>query len=168
MSNHGQPGSWIYRIGHLGFENSIEEPDQQRYQEYENQRPKSCSNGGNLKCHISAMCRDKQDGFSCRCKQGFYGDGLNCIRNDVPLRVSGKVTGRIGDAEVNAQLQSYVVISDGRTYTSISPLSNQIGFGSQLAYHFGYGIAWMFAKPVGNDNAPNGYQARIERMNKII
>lgn len=76
----------------------------------------------------------------------------------MPLRVAGRVTGKVNDVELDAQLQSYVVLSDGRSYTAISQLNNTIGYSTQLVYAFGSVIGWLFAKPVANDNAPNGYQ----------
>lgn len=158
LSNNGKPGSWIFRIGHLGFENNIEEPDQSRYFQQEVQHPRSCSAGGNLKCHISAICRDTRLSFACQCKPGYYGNGFNCIKNDVPLRVAGRATGKINNSQLDAQLQSYVVLSDGRSYTAISPIDSLIGHSTQLATIFGSTIGWLFAKPLINDNAPNGYQ----------
>lgn len=158
LSNNGRPGSWIYRVGHLDFEKNVEEPDQSRYYQQELEHPRSCGSGGNLKCHFSAVCEDSRLSFSCKCKSGYYGNGYSCIKNDVPLRVSGKLTGKINDLPLDAQLQSYVVLSDGRTYTAVSPLDSGVGYSTQLAYSIGSAIGWMFAKPVPNDNAPNGYQ----------
>lgn len=158
LSNNGKPGSWIFRVGHLGFEKNIEQPDQSRYFQQEFEHPRSCGTGGNLKCHISAICRDTRLSFACQCKPGFYGNGYYCIKNDVPLRVAGKVTGKINNSQLDAQLQSYVVLSDGRTYTAITPLDSGIGHSAQLAYTFGSVIGWLFAKPIATENAPNGYQ----------
>lgn len=158
LSNNGNPGSWIFRVGHLSFESNIEQPDQSRFFQQEIQYPRSCSSGGNLKCHISAVCRDTRLSFACECKPGFYGNGYSCIKSDVPLRVAGKVTGKINNVQLDAQLQSYVVLSDGRSYTAVSPLEQSIGYSSQLAYAFGSVIGWLFAKPITTDNAPNGYQ----------
>ncbi|XP_031633983.1 nidogen [Contarinia nasturtii] len=165
LSNHGRPGSWIFRVGHIGFEKNIEQPDQSRFFQQEAQHPRSCASGGKLKCHISAICRDTRLSFDCQCKHGFYGNGFNCIKNDVPLRVAGQITGKINNTPLKAQLQSYVVLSDGRTYTAISPLDNSIGQSSQLLWAFGYGIGWLFAKPLANDNAPNGYQLTGGNLN---
>lgn len=142
----------------MAFESNIEEPDQSRFFQQDNQHPRSCGSGGHLKCHISAICRDTRLSFACECKPGYYGNGYNCIKNDVPLRVAGRVTGKVNNVELDAQLQSYVVLGDGRSYTAISPLDNSIGYRSQLVYAFGSVIGWLFAKPVANDNAPNGYQ----------
>lgn len=171
LSNVGIPGAWLFRIGHLHVEDSIEEPDHVRSSVSETSAPKTCANGGKLKCHISAVCTDTANGFCCNCKNGFYGNGYSCIKNDVPLRVTGKVTGSIGDAQLNAQLQSYVVLSDGRSYTAISPLDRDVGYKSQLLFTLGSVIGWLFAKPIANDNAPNGYQVnfRIHSFsNRII
>lgn len=74
------------------------------------------------------------------------------------MRVAGKVTGKINNLPLDAVLQSYVVLSDGRTYTAITPLDGSVGHSTQLAYAFGSVIGWLFAKPIANENAPNGYQ----------
>lgn len=142
----------------MGFESNIEEPDQSRFFQQEIQHPRSCGSGGHLKCHISAVCHDTRLSFACECKPGYYGNGYNCIKNDVPLRVAGRVTGKVNNIPLDAQLQSYVVLSDGRSYTAISPFDNNVGYSSQLVYAFGSVIGWLFAKPVANDNASNGYQ----------
>lgn len=52
-------------------------------------------------------------------------------------------------------------MSDGRSYTAVSPLNSDVGYSSQLAYTFGYAIGWLFAKPVGSD-APNGYEVSCD------
>lgn len=158
LSNTGEPGSWLFRIGPLSAEDTIEEPDRTPSLNEDFEEPLSCNNGSKLKCHSFAVCVDTRKGFCCRCKQGYYGNGYSCIKNDAPLRVSGKVSGTIGNTEIQAQLQSYVVLADGRSYTAISPLTRDIGFNSQLVYTFGGAIGWLFAKPVGTGNALNGYQ----------
>lgn len=158
LSNVGIPGAWLFRVGHIQFEDSIEEPDQVRSYESDASQPKSCANGGRRKCHISAECIDTTSGFCCKCKHGFYGNGFSCIKNDAPLRVTGKVTGSIGDAQLDAQLQSYVVLVDGRSYTAVSPLEGNVGYKSQLLFTLGSVIGWLFAKPIANDNVLNGYQ----------
>lgn len=168
LSNVGVPGAWLFRVGHIQLD-SIEEPDQVRSNESEAFAPKSCANGGNLRCHISAVCTDTASGFCCKCKDTFYGNGFSCIKNDAPLRVTGKLTGSIGDAQLNAQLQSYVVLADGRSYTAISPLDADAGHKSQLlAVSIGSVIGWLFAKPIAGDNAPNGYQVNIQINLQII
>lgn len=110
-----------------------------------------------MKCHTLATCQDTRYGYTCQCRSAYYGNGQTCIKNDVPVRVSGQITGRISDVDVHASIQSYVVLNDGRSYTAINPLDARLGFSSQLAHSFGYVIGWLFAKPLGND-APNGYE----------
>lgn len=158
MSNVDIPGLWLYRVGHLQYEDSIEEPDKVHSIESLQSLQKTCSAGGRLKCHINAICTDTSTGFCCKCVKNFYGNGFNCIKNDAPIRVAGKLTGQINDVEIESQIQSYVVLNDGRSYTSISPLPQEIGNSTQLLISFGNVIGWLFAKPVGDDNVPNGYQ----------
>lgn len=163
LTNHGRPGSWIYRIGPISYEQNIEEPAAERFP-VRNVEPRSCAEGGRLKCHSAATCQDTRYGYSCQCKSTYYGNGRTCIKNDVPVRVSGQISGRISGIDLQALIQSYVVLNDGRSYTAINPLDAGLGFSSQLAHPFGYVIGWLFAKPVGG-NAPNGYEVSISRVN---
>lgn len=137
----------------------IKEPDQVNYGSSSTiNNPSTCEDGGRLKCHTSARCENTPSGFCCHCKDGFYGNGLSCIKNDVPLHVSGKVTGSINNVEIDGHLQSYVVLIDGRSYSAITPMPREIGFSAQLTAAFGNTLSWLFAKPIGNDAVPNGYQ----------
>lgn len=161
LSNHGVPGSWIYRVGYIGFEDNIQQPFEAQEEQHKKYDPETCENGGKLKCHASATCHNYRNGFQCKCNVGFYGNGIDCIKNDVPIRVSGKVSGKIGNSDIEAQIQSYVILSDGRSYTAVSPINFDVGYKSQLGYTLGYVIGWLFAKPVSSDDVLNGYQVRI-------
>lgn len=163
FSNIDEPGSWLFWVGHLSYEENIREPDNVNSSDVKASEARTCADGGNLKCHIAATCVDGPTGFCCKCRAGYYGNGFNCLKADVPLRVSGKITGSIGDVQLDSQLQSYVVLSDGRSYTAISPLSKDVGYKSQLLFSLGNAIGWLFAKPNGN-NATNGYQVMLIRF----
>lgn len=160
LTNTAETGSWLFLVGARNQnESGIKEPDQVTSGGVSaDTEPTSCSEGGRLRCHTSAQCEDGATGYCCHCKEGFYGNGVTCIKSDVPLRVSGKVTGNINNVEIDGQLQSYVVLTDGRSYSAVSPLSRDIGFNAQLIAAVGNGIGWLFAKPSGNVLAPNGYQ----------
>lgn len=67
------------------------------------------------------------------------------------------------DAEIiSAQVQSYVVMADGRSYTAISPLTEKIGNQLQLLQIIGGITGWLFAKPIGS--TLNGYQVRESNL----
>ena len=34
---------------------------------------------GNNSCHVNANCTNKPGGYDCKCKNGYIGDGFNCI-----------------------------------------------------------------------------------------
>lgn len=53
-------------------------------------------------------------------------------------------------------LQAYVVPKDGRSYTALSRVPENIGYDMQSLNILGTTIGWLFAKPV--KGAPNGYQ----------
>lgn len=161
-SNYGQNGRWLYRVGKLSEGENVEEPDNTQQIE-ETAQPLTCASGGRLQCHSSATCQDVQDGFCCKCKDGFYGNGLSCIRNSVPIRLTGSITGHISSTSITAQIQSYIVMVDGRSYTAISTLNGELGTKVQLLEVVGGVIGWLFAKPVGQ--ILNGYQITGGKFN---
>lgn len=161
-SNYGQPGRWLYRVGKLEEGENVEEPDNVSQQE-ETSQPTNCAGGGRLQCHSMATCDDTQDGFCCKCKEGFYGNGYSCIKSTVPIRVTGSITGHISSTSITSQLQAYVVMVDGRAYTAISALNAELGPKVQLLEIIGGVIGWLFAKPVGA--TLNGYQITGGKFN---
>lgn len=161
-SNAGQPGRWLYRVGKLAEGASVEEPDNVSHQE-EPSQALTCASGGRLQCHSSATCEDTQDGFCCKCKDGYYGNGNSCILNNIPIRVTGSITGHIGSTSIASQLQAYVVMVDGRSYTAVSALTGDLGPKVQLLQIIGGVIGWIFAKPVGP--TLNGYQITGGKFN---
>lgn len=159
LTNCGVPGSWLFKIGPLGVEptNNVQEPAYGSSNEGDTGVP-TCATNGRLKCHSSATCVDTRKGFCCKCNKGYYGNGYSCLKDDVPVRVSGKVAGTLNDIPISSQLQSYVVMADGRSYTAVSPLTANIGNNMQLLQVLGGTIGWLFAKPSGD--VKNGYQVR--------
>ena len=49
----------------------------------------------------------------------------------------------------DADLHSYTLPSEGRTYTAVSHIHNDIGDDIQTASSIAEGIAWLFAKSIG-------------------
>lgn len=115
-------------------------------------------------CHVHARCVDYQAGICCQCNEGFYGNGKSCIKNDIPLRVHGKLNGIINDVHINdADIQAYVVVADGRAYTALSLAPPSLGGSLQLLNVLGSVVGWLFALPLGN--AKNGYQLTGSQFN---
>jgi len=75
----------------------------------------------------------------------------------VPLRVIGRISGTLNGVEFSSKdLQCYVQTKDGRTYTALSRVPEEIGASFQLLSNLGSIIAWLFAKPVSDTE--NGYE----------
>lgn len=75
----------------------------------------------------------------------------------MPLRVNGKVNGIINGVKLDdLNLQSYIVLDNGKTYTAISNIPDEIGNDVQSLEILGATIGWLFALPVGDSQ--NGYQ----------
>lgn len=148
----------MFRVGDIPQDGNIAVPDQYnpitKEAEYEF---KNCIEGGPSVCHFQARCVDYQRGICCQCNEGFYGNGKSCVKDDVPLRVHGKLNGEINNVPVNdVDIQAYIVVADGRAYTALSQAPPSLGGSLQLLNTFGGVIGWLFAKPIGN--AANGYQ----------
>lgn len=76
---------------------------------------------------------------------------------DVPLRVNGKVNGVVNGVKLdNLDLQSYVVLDNGKAYTAVSNIPEGIGNDVQSLEILGATIGWLFALPI--NDAENGYQ----------
>lgn len=76
---------------------------------------------------------------------------------DVPLRVNGKVNGVVNGVKLdNLDLQSYVVLDNGKAYTAVSNIPEGIGNDVQSLEILGATIGWLFSLPV--NDAQNGYQ----------
>lgn len=163
-SNYGVNGRWLYRVGKLEDGESPREPDNVRVVE-EKSNPTSCAAGGRLECNSAATCEDNANGygFCCKCKDGYYGNGYNCVKSSVPIRVTGSVSGHIGEAQIQAQIQSYIVTSDGKSYTAMTPVSAEAGTKIQILQIIGGVIGWVFAKPVGS--VLNGFQITGGKFN---
>ncbi|KAG6455522.1 hypothetical protein O3G_MSEX009239 [Manduca sexta] len=157
-SNIHEPGRYVFRIGVIGPNDTIAVPDQYNQSEVEiAEESKTCAQSGLSICHTDAKCVDYQAGICCQCNEGFYGNGKSCIKNNVPLRVHGKLNGVINDVNLNdVDIQSYVVVEDGRSYTALSLTPPALGSSLQFLNVLGSVVGWLFAQPSGV--AKNGYQ----------
>ncbi|XP_076174255.1 nidogen isoform X2 [Ptiloglossa arizonensis] len=154
-SNVNNPGDWVFQVGRISDEQDIRVPDNVEDVNLTKQAA-SCRTGATT-CHSKATCVDFEVGFCCDCKQGFFGNGKSCQPNDVPLRVIGRISGKINEVEFPSRdLQCYVQTKDGRTYTALSRVLDEIGASFQLLGNLGGVIGWMFAKPIGETK--NGYE----------
>ncbi|XP_044255979.1 nidogen [Tribolium madens] len=151
-SNIDLPGQFIYRVDG----NDVVGPDLIIDDLKSDENPQTCAEATTY-CHVQANCLDYEEGFCCQCKKQYYGNGRFCVKKDVPLRVNGKINGKInGERLENLDLQSYIVMVDGRAYTAISKIPESIGFDIQSLQILGGVIGYIFAKPIRN--AQNGYQ----------
>lgn len=164
LSNYDEKGSWWYLVGPIAYPNDIIQPDSQPEQSERVGEPatKTCATHG-MSCHVTAKCTDTSTGFSCSCVDGYYGNGWTCLKNDAPVRVSGRVSGTLADEPFDTQLQAYVTLLDGQTFGALTPLQAPVGQKLRLLQLLAGPIGWMFALPI--DGAPNGYQLTGGRFN---
>ncbi|XP_039956515.1 nidogen [Bactrocera tryoni] len=155
-SNIGVPGVWLFHVGALNETGNVEVPIDQ---EDLNAIPQAetCADSGHKTCNFNADCHDKRDGFCCVCREGFYGNGKACLKNDYPIRVTGTLAGQINGQVIDerAKLQSYVVTADSRSYTAVNPVSVELGAQLRLVVPVFSALGWLFAKSL--NGVANGY-----------
>lgn len=167
-SNCGNPGVWMYRIGQLNLNENVQKPDVgvDDFISQETDAAESCAVGGSL-CHSNAICTDYTPGFCCSCEDKYLGNGINCIPKEKPMRVTGKVIGNVNGVRLtDSDLHSYVLTAEGRSYTALSRVPDQIGYDLQSITAIGTGIAWLFASPV--NNVKNGFVTTGGTMNRTV
>lgn len=166
-SNINVPGAWLFKIGRLNGGDimqpdvntgdvTIFEPDMEA---------DSCLEGAKT-CHVNSQCVDFATGFCCECMDPFYGNGLNCLKPRVAQRLNGKVNGILNNQPLdNLDMHAYVVTTDGRAYTAISRIPNEIGPQLLTLNTIGGIIGWMFAVSQTN-RARNGYMLTGGEFNR--
>ncbi|XP_078418707.1 uncharacterized protein nid2a isoform X5 [Cetorhinus maximus] len=103
-------------------------------------------------CSQHASCTDYSSGFCCHCHSGYYGNGRECLPEGVTQRVNGKVNGKlmVGTSRMpvefrNVDLHAYVVVNDGRAFTAISQIPEEVGWAMQSLSIIGDLFGWLFA-----------------------
>ncbi|KAJ8949810.1 hypothetical protein NQ318_000508 [Aromia moschata] len=125
-SNIGFDGQFIYKVDGA----DIAEPDAS-FATKKSSSTVSCAEAPTF-CHVQANCIDYEEGLCCECNPKYYGNGIFCVKKDVPLRVNGKIHGNINGEQLDGlDLQSYIAMADGRAYTAVSKIPTGIGFDSQ-------------------------------------
>ena len=90
-SNSNEAGVWLFKIGPLDENEAVGEPEVHVENLLDPYAAPSCEKGGHMTCHSSATCENVNDGFCCKCIDGWYGDGRSCLANSVPKRHSTKI-----------------------------------------------------------------------------
>lgn len=161
-SNTDTPGLWMFRVGNIKTEQNIEPPQFSSSHAAEI-TDKRCLTAYTF-CHSQATCNDFPDGFCCACKNNYYGNGYNCLAKDNPLRANGRANVTVnGIGLSNLNLQTYIAVSDGRTYWALSKVPPNVGQQFQLLYPLVTVLGWLFAKQV--NNGLNGYQITGGELN---
>lgn len=126
-------------------------------------------------CHASATCelQHETSGECCTCLQGFIGNGKYCLLESNPMLVTGKVTGRLNNQDLNElDLYSYVLThsSDSRNFVAIGKVPANLGGSFQVLINIVSPINWLFAGRNGLDvnlNVRNGFQVTGGQFSRI-
>lgn len=163
-SNIDEDGVWLFRVGDLRGEN-VHDPGSEA-PGGDGSQPESCAAGGSQTCNSNAVCRDYATGFCCECSPPYIGNGYECVRPDEAQRISGKVSGFVNGFQINdVDLHAYVVTNDGRTYTAISRIPDNIGYSLQSLYAVGSILGFLFALPQ-QPALHNGFMLTGGRFNR--
>ncbi|XP_053380064.1 uncharacterized protein LOC123548965 [Mercenaria mercenaria] len=125
----------------------------------------TCQDGAR-QCHSDAICVDYANGFCCSCVAPAFGNGKHCITTELPQRLNGKVSGTLnGVSFENLDMHAFVVTKDGRAYTAISRVPNEISLGLMTLNTIGGVVGWLFALQ-GGSGARNGYMSTGGQFNR--
>lgn len=151
------PGVWLYQVAPLNPGENVLPPNNAETRTESPALLQSCSGNGH-QCDSHAQCYDKSEGYCCVCQPGYYGNGRSCLANDLPMRVTGTLSGQINGVPVDeeAKLQTYVVTTDTRSYTTINPVKEELANQLRVVLPLVTTVGWLFAKPY--NGAVNGYQ----------
>ncbi|XP_053375002.1 nidogen-1-like [Mercenaria mercenaria] len=157
-SNVNIPGVWMYHIGNTKGSN-VQPPDLNTgdVMIFEPELDKPTCQDGARQCHSDAICVDYANGFCCSCVAPAFGNGKHCITTEQPQRLNGKVSGTLnGVSFENLDMHAFVVTKDGRAYTAISRVPDEISSGLMTLNTIGGVVGWLFALQ-GGPGARNGY-----------
>uniref|UniRef100_A0A7N5ZTL7 Nidogen 2a (osteonidogen) n=1 Tax=Anabas testudineus TaxID=64144 RepID=A0A7N5ZTL7_ANATE len=154
VGNTGIPGVWLFHTGNrYSFDNIVPASIGGLLA-----TPPTGILGFPLQCSHNAFCSDYATGFCCHCRPGFYGNGVHCLPDGAPQRVTGKVNGTVtvGSTPVqlnNIDLHAYIVVGDGRAYTAISEIPEPVGWALMPVAPIGELFGWLFALELPNSQA---------------
>ncbi|XP_071833113.1 uncharacterized protein [Apostichopus japonicus] len=97
-----------------------------------------------------SSCVDYGAGSCCVCNVNYMGNGISCLRNETnkPYRANGVISGTVnGDALPRMNVHAFIIASEGRTYTAVSPTPEGLNYTLQLILPIAETIAWLFAVP---------------------
>lgn len=163
MSNIKEAGIFIFRIGKLGVSGGVIEPDRPSSSRESDVEPSDVMGRCETTfdpCPPEAHCEQYSTGFCCKCKEGFIGNGRQCIKSDTldtsPIRLVGQVHGIINDQKIgDADIYVYADVNSGQIYTTISRLQNIQPSDFQSLIPLTDLIGWLFAK--GQPGTVNGF-----------
>ena len=69
-----------------------------------------CAYAGKNNCNKNADCINSNGGFRCKCVSGFRGDGISCIRKEVPLPTQRP----FGSSPTGTEIDIYAQLSPGQ------------------------------------------------------
>uniref|UniRef100_A0A0B7B8A8 Nidogen n=1 Tax=Arion vulgaris TaxID=1028688 RepID=A0A0B7B8A8_9EUPU len=158
-SNVNIPGVWLFQVGNTGQGNV--KPADVNIGEvtlFEIDSGKSNCFHDSSVCHRHAQCIDHSVGVCCVCVPPYVGNGYHCLEPGAPQKLNGPVYGNLNGVALEDSLlmHTYVVTTDGRTYSAISGVPPSLGSALQTLNSIGGIIGWLFALPVG-PNAKNGF-----------
>ncbi|VDM98973.1 unnamed protein product [Thelazia callipaeda] len=118
--------------------------------------------------HYFNLCIDYNPGYCCECLSGYYGNGEECLRNGEPQRINGAFEGVVNGEEIGrAELHTYVMVEEGRSYTALSQIPRHLGPSLLLVNVIGGAMGWLFAKVV-SPTSYNGFMLTGGLFNRTV
>ncbi|XP_076314540.1 uncharacterized protein LOC143226890 [Tachypleus tridentatus] len=164
MSNVYKSGVWMFHVGKTGQDGNVIPADQGL--EPPILSAQTCANAI-IPCPPTSNCIDYKQGFCCECGEDYFGNGINCFKKGIDQRMNGKLKGTLNNFKFDdVDIHTYVVTSDGRTYTAVSKIPLEVGYDMQALFTIGEIVGWLFAVP--HSGAKNGFMVTGGAFNRTV
>ncbi|PFX25811.1 Nidogen-1 [Stylophora pistillata] len=121
---------------------------------------------GVARCHPNAICKNIAPGFCCQCNDGYFGNGVDCVKEGTTVRLSGKFYGSVNSVEINGLTLDVIAISkDGRVYAVMRNPPPALVHFLKILTPLIDAVGWMYGVRKAK-GVPNGFGvvgAKIKR-----
>lgn len=110
-------------------------------------------------CSANANCEAFGTAYCCKCQEGYFGNGIECLPIRDPMRLNGVIEGAINGKSIQrGETFAYVQTIQGQQHIAISKVEPEVAWSLLLLEPLSNVMGWLFATTMDHENFPNGFQ----------
>lgn len=124
---------------------------------------------GRAQCHTNANClQQQQSGYCCECENNYFGNGVECLPKEGPLRINGHFEAAINGKTVQrSDIFSYIQPQEGQQHTALAKIQPEFGWSLLLLDSLSTQFGWLFAK-TKQGRQQNGFELTGGNFTRIV